>query len=590
MNGINIKAPGAVAVGPTRNDGRGYRLREQWQVQLHRGSPWLVVFVLAMLVLVPIVVLMLSAFRTDGLISAHGSWTTANFIEVFSDVGVYRMIGNTLIFSLGSTVVAMTLATAGAWLTERTDLPGKRAFRTLILLPMAIPPVLLAMAWTQLLSPSLGALPNLVSFMPWPDIYSMGGMILVQSLAYVPPAYLILVPALAAVDPSIEEASGISGANPFTTLVRITIPLILPAFLSAATILFIAALLTFDIPGVIGVRAQIPLLSSYMYFAVHSEAGFPQYGIVAALALVFVLLGVGIAAALQMVTRDRTKYVAVSGKNYKRTEVRLGPWRLPIGIAAWGYLFIVVVMPLSVLIITSMMSFRTAISARVFSTLTFQNFRDVLANPTIVNSTYNSLLIAALAATAAVILAFAAGRTYLRGGTAASVSDVLGIIPIGVPGIMIGLTLTYLFLSWQSVAIFGTVWIIVLAHTINFLPIASRTITSSMIQLHPELEEAAHVSGASPGRALIDINLPMMMPAIFVVWVWSATGSIRELSAALMLRGPHNSVLSTTLWGYWSDGRSPVAAAIGVFTILGLLVLLLIWDWASHRLNVVRGR
>ena len=166
--------------------------------------------VLGLLTVTPLAILLVGSFRPDGLPATPG-WTVEHYIDVWGSAYDWQLVANTLVFSGTSTILAVTLATALSWLLERTDLPARDLFRAMILMPMATPPLLLAIGWALLLAPRIGivwvALQPLIGPIDrWFDIYSMPGAILVQTLAYVPTSVLMLSPAIRALDPDARRS------------------------------------------------------------------------------------------------------------------------------------------------------------------------------------------------------------------------------------------------------------------------------------------------------------------------------------------------------------------------------------------------
>src|SRR5882757_6958400 len=245
---------------------------------------------LAYLVLLPLALVVLSSFRPGGFPLDPG-FTLRNYVTAYGDPGFPTLLGATLLFAIGSSSVALVLGVALAWLVERSDLPGREALRGLVLLPMATPPILLAIAWAMLLSPRNGvinlALMNAFALEQAPfNIYTLPGMVFVQGLALVPTAYLFLSPAFANMDPSLEEAAIASGAGTWTVIARVMLPILWPPILSAAIFLLIVSLVVFDVPGALGTPARVFVLSSQIYYLIaNSPAGIPLYGQVSALAM-----------------------------------------------------------------------------------------------------------------------------------------------------------------------------------------------------------------------------------------------------------------------------------------------------------------
>ncbi|MBV8535619.1 MAG: iron ABC transporter permease [Alphaproteobacteria bacterium] len=200
-------------------------------------------------------------------------------------------------------------------------------------------------------------------------------------------------------------------------------------------------------------------------------------------------------------------------------------------------------------------------------------------------SVAHSAAIAVSAATAVTLLALLVSWLTIRLKVpGARALDALAFAPVAIPGVMIGVALVYVYLTLNGfIPIYGTIWIIAVAYVTQYLPFGSRTMSGVMLQLHPELEEAALTSGAGRIRILRRITLPLMWPAATAVWIWVAAHALRELSSALMLQGRANNVVPTLLWDYWSGGEPTRAAAVGVALTLVLILILALWQAASRR-------
>jgi iron(III) transport system permease protein len=551
--------------------------------------------VLFYLVVVPLVLMIVSSFRPGGFPLDPG-FTLRHYAEAYGDPRVWSLVKTTLIFGLGSTSLALALGIGLAWLIERSDLPGRGVLRGLVLLPMATPPLLLAIAWAMLLSPRNGAVNRLLmdllglSAAPF-DIYTVPGLVFVQGLALVPTSYLFLAPAFANMDPSLEEAAMTSGAPNRMVIGRVLLPILRPSILSAAIFLFIVTLVVFDIPGTLGTPGRIFVLSTQIYYLVSdSPTGMPLYGEVSALAMLFLALLLGLGWSYHRLTGAAQRYRTVTGKAFRPRLFPLGRFR-SVAIAALGIYFLLsVVAPLMMLGWISLMPYQTGISPAALKLVTFANHREFLGNPRVVAATEHSLVIAFTAATSvavlSLLLSWLTTRLKVPG---ARLLDTLAFVPLAIPGVMIGVALVYVYISLNPILpIYGTIWIIAVAYLTQYLPFGSRTINGVMMQIHPEIEEAALVAGARRGSVLRRITLPLAWPAVAAVWIWVAAHALRELSSALMLQGRNNGVIPTLLWDYWSGGDPTRTAAGGLWLTVMLVLFLALWQAVARRAGVQR--
>lgn len=545
--------------------------------------------ILLFLVAVPLGFLVLASFRPGGLPTSPG-FTLANYAAVYADPALLRMLWNTLVFVAGSVALGLLLGGVLAFLVERTDMPARRLVRFFVILPMATPPLLLAMAWIMLLSPRTGFFNDLLkgafglSAAPF-DIYTMAGMIFVEAIAVVPTTYLILAPAFRNMDPALEEAASASGAGPWRALRTVFLPLMAPALLSAAIFISVAGFVVFDIPGTIGMPVRIFVLSSQIYYwSNETPGGLPLYGQIGALAATFLLVLLLLAFLYRRATRRIANYAVITGKNYRPREYRLGRWRYAaFGFAAL-YFFLAVLAPLAVLAWTSLMPYLTGFSWSAVTLATLSNHAAVLENRAIGVAAWNTFVVAAVAATAVTLLSalvsWVVVRSRARGRGAL---DLLAFVPISIPGILIGVALIYVYLTLTFVPIYGTIWILVVAYTTVYLSYGTRSLNAVLVQLHRDLEDAGSASGAGWFRVFRRITALLILPALVSVWIWVAAHAGRELSSALMLQGRDNVVLSALLWDYWAAGQPNRAAAVGVWLIAALGLAVGAWQLLQRR-------
>lgn len=545
--------------------------------------------ILFWLVVVPLVLLLISSFRPTGFPMEPG-FTVSHYLETYTDPRFWELAGNTVIFSVGSTVLALAVGVVLAWLVERTDLPAKGAVRTMVILPMATPPILLAIAWIMLLSPRTGEINQALMALfgleqAVFDIYTLSGMIFVEALSLVPSTFLILSPAFRNMDPSLEEAAMVSGAGLGMVIRRVLLPLLAPAMLAAALFLMIVGLVVFDIPGAIGLPAGIFTLSSRIYYLANEDpSGLPDYGQISAMAVLFLAALMLLAFIYQHYTRRASRFTTVTGKGFRPRSMPLGRWRwAAFGFAA-GYFTLASIAPLAVLLWTSFMPYQTGISSEALSLLTLSNHEAFFSNRFALRAAENSVVISLVAATLVAILSVLVSWIVVKSrAPGRKVIDVLAFMPLAIPGVLIGTALIYVYLTVNVLPIYGSIWIIVIAYVTNYVSFGSRTTHGVMLQMHDDLEDAARTSGAGWARIMRRIVVPLALPAVLAVWVWVLAHSMRELSSALMLQGRTNETLPVLLYGYWTGGEPNKAAAVGVWLILALLVVVALWQYLTRR-------
>ena len=539
---------------------------------------------LTWLVLVPLAVLVVSAFKPTGLLRDPG-FTLAHLIDTYSSAQFWSLVAATLQFAVGSTAVALVLGGTLAWLVERTDLPAPALVRAMVILPMATPPFLLAISWIILLSPRTGVINSLAMGAfgldtPPFNIYSLGGMVFVEGLALVPSAFLILAPAARNLDPNLEESALVSGASTGQLVFRIILPLLLPALAGTAIFLMIVSFVVFDMPGTIGMPARIFVLSSQIYSLVaDSPRGIPEYGKVSAMALLFTLGLLALTLAYHRLMRHAGRFATVTGKGYRPRPFKLGRLRWIAVAGVVLYFLCAVLAPLLILLWTSLMPFQAPLSVAAARMATLANHREFFANPFIAAATINSLTVALVASTAVAALSLVTAWVSIRSrAPGRRLIDALAFLPLAMPGVLIATALIYVYLAVSIIPIYGTIWIIAVAYLTIYLSFGSRTMNGVVLQLHPELDEAARMSGAGLIATIRRVIVPLTAPGLAAVWIWVFAHCLRELTAALLLQGADNTMLPALLYSYWSGGETNKAAAVGVWLVLGLLAVVIAWQ------------
>ncbi len=554
--------------------------------------PWLngsLLLVLLYLVAVPLLLLLVASFKPTGL-PLDAGWSLVHYRDVYGDAGFYALLRNTAIFALGCVVCALVVGGMLAWFVERTDMPWKASARVMIVLPMVLPPFLLAMGWALLASPRNGSLNELLKGLlglqaaPF-DVYTLGGMVFVETLALVPSVYLILAGAFRNMDPALEEAAMTSGARWPTMLRRIFIPMLAPALLAAAAYLLIVGCLVFDVPGTLGMPVGLFVVSSrIVYLATDQSGGISAYGQIAAIGVTFLVLLMALAWGYRRMTAQASRFVTVTGKGFRPRELRLGPLKLPALLFVGLYFVLAVLAPLGVLVWTSLTPYLAPVSWDMLPKLGLDQHRALLENTRMGHAAWTSVWVSVLSATLVTALALLVAWSVLRGkGPGRALIDTLSFMPLAIPGTMIGMALVYVYLSLSAVPIYGTAWILVIAYVTVYLSFTSRAASATLIQLHPELEEAARTCGGTPLYTLRRIVLPLMLPALVGAWIWVVAHVMRELSTALLLQGDDNATVAVQLWSYWSGGEPNKAAAVGVWLVVAMTVVTVVWQWLSLR-------
>ena len=542
---------------------------------------WLLGALLAWLVAAPIGMLVLAALTADAThMPASRAPGLGAFARAWLDPATWGVMGTSLQFAAGSCALGLAIAALFAWAIERTDVPGRRLLFIAVLAPMAIPGMIYATAWTQLLNSSNGLLNVAVTRIGFPQprigLLSLGGMILVQGLALASHAYLLIAAAFAAIDPSWEEQSRIAGRGAAGSLWRITLPLLRPALLAAAIYFFLVCIETFDVPGMIGLSAHIEVLSTRIYWATHPESGqLPDYGVASALALLLLLIALGLMRLHRGEAGRARRFVTITARGYRPRRVRLGRWRWPLLGLLCAILVPVAVLPLFMLVWRSLLRFYVFPSTAALNRLTWFGYRSVLGEPGSLHMLANTALVAGSAAVATVGLAAAIAFVSVRArsGVAGPWLRRGALLPQAIPSVVLGFAVMMLYLM-LPIGIYGTIWIIALALTTKYLAGSAASLIAAQMQIAPELWEASALSGAGAWRTWRLIVAPLLAPAFANVALWVLIHAIRELAIAIMLYSPASSVVATQVWALWEGGQMTELCALGVLATALLVCLL----------------
>ena len=541
---------------------------------------------LVFLVLIPLVRLLLSSFQL-GHPAVPSGWSLQNYITAYTMPRFYEALGTTVLLSAVGTFITLAIAVLFAWLIERTDMPLRNLAWTLILIPMAIPGVLFALGWGLLLSPKTGVI-NVVlrNSLAWIgisidagplNIYSLGGLIFLDGLRGVTTIFLMLVGAFRMMDPTLEEAARVAKANGRSTFFSVTLPVLLPAILTAAMYSFISSMDSFEAPLAVGLPAGIFLLSTLIYFTTRMQAPI-NYGLGAAFSVLYMVLMILLLIGYRRAVRFSDRFSTVTGKGYRPRVISLGRWRY----AALGifvvYFLLTVAAPFAILLWASLLPSYRVPSMQFLSLVSLRNYAEVFSQPHIFSVIWNTLWLMAVSATATMLLAFVVSwvivRTQMRGR---AFLDTFLFLPHAIPGIVVALALVMAYLTppLNQLRIYGTVWIVAMALIAGYIAFATRLMNTAIVQIHKELEHAAYVCGATVTRTLFAITLPLLFPAFAAGWVWVAVHSLRAFSAPLMLASKGNQVFALLMWEYWEAGEVPMASCLGVLLILILIPLTL---------------
>jgi iron(III) transport system permease protein len=535
--------------------------------------------VLLLLIAGPLLILLITSVQPRSAAPLHwGTPTLEHYYDVALRPGTLQLLWNTLAYAGGSVIVAVVIATGIAFLTERTDMPGRTGVRILMYSWMAVPAIVFGYGWILLINPGRGAvnvaLQSLFGLSSAPlTPYSMGALIAIAGLSLVPTAYVMVSGLLRNMDPTLEDAAFVSGAGRSTILTRITMPLLAPGILSVGIFLIMAMVQSFDLPMIIGLTARIPVLSTRIYTAAAPDSGLPNYGLASAFGVCLLVLAMGLMVLYARVTRASEKFRTVSGKGFRPRRVQLSSLQRVVAFLSVGLYFTLMLLPLLILFWASLFPFYRLPAWSEFGNASFDAYRSVLGQPQTLRALANTVLLFLSSATAVVALACLVSWFAVRGGgRIGRLLDMMSFAPMAIPPVVMAIALLLVFLKTP---LNGTLWVIAVGHMTIYLAFAARTMNAALMQIHKELEDAALVSGASWATSLRRILFPMVWPHVINTWLWVVAHSARDLTFPLMLMTSTNVVAATAIFLRWDFPDLPGAAALSMLVVAGLMALVI---------------
>ncbi len=525
---------------------------------------------------IPLLMLLYGSFRSAPIGEPGAAYTIQNYVKAYFDREFYLLFWNSLKYAIGTCVISFLIGTYLAWISERTNTPLKKLFMVMSLIPFIIPGILSTIAWILLLSPKIGLINIVVKGLlglesaPF-NIYSMGGMVWAEAIHLYPLVFLLMSAAFRNMDTSLEEAALTAGSSTFTTFRRVTLPLMRPAMFGVMLIMFVRGIEAFEVPALVGVPAKISVFTTKIFLAIHQ---FPSdFGLAGAYAVTLLLISTVGVLIYQRVTRKEDRYATVTGKGYRPRVIDLGPWKYATCASAFVIFFLAVILPVFVLLWSSFIPYYGIPSAELVAKLTLANYKYILNYPLAVTAFQNSFYLSVGSATLVMLLTSVIAWITVKSKLPGRVFlDNMTFIPIAMPGIVLGVSLIWVYLT-LPIPIYGTIWVLLLAYITKFMPYGIRAASASMIQINKELEEASLASGGTWFQTFRKVLLPLLMPGFVAGWIYISIISLRELSTSILLYSYNSTVLSIMAFDLWEGGQYTYVCALGVLMVLLLVAM-----------------
>ena len=521
--------------------------------------------------MMPVIFMIIRAFFPEG------SFTLQTMERLYTESLNLEALKNTMIASVTTMLLGTLIAFPLAWLVGRTNLYGKKIFRFLFVVSYMVPPYVGAMAWLRLMNPNVGTVNQWIRVLfglsdtPGPlNVYTLPGVIWVLTTFYYPYAFITISRAMEKMDPSLEEASRISGASPLKTVFTVTLPMMTPSLIAGALLVFISAASCYGIPSIVGIPGNVNMVTTRIVEYVgkgqqelNDATGLSVFLMATALIILFV----------SDVVLAKRQYITVSGKSVRPAIVDLRGARVPLTAAVTLFALVVIILPF-VTILTTSFKVNIGKSLTEPGNFTPANWTGVFARSETISCLKNSLLFAAAAATAGLVIACVMShllqRTRVRGR---NIPNFLITLGSGTPSVVIALGLIMTMRGNFGVNIYNTAWILIIAYLIKYQMMGMRTVVSAMSQIHSSLEECSQIAGASWLQTMRRITGPLIFPSIAAGWFLIFIPSFYELSMTTLLYSSTTKTIGFQLYEYWTFTSEPMSCAMA-FGILLIVVLL----------------
>lgn len=557
-----------VVADPSSPSGRGQRV-------IH----WAVLIVTAFIVVAPMVPVVAQSFL-DAPLYDGGAFTLQNYADLFLSQRMHTMLLNTLVFAALTTLIAVALGLGIGFLVVRTDMPGRSILAGLFSWPLYASALVLAFGWVIVYGPAGYVTGSIASFFGMQQspawLYTLPGMALVAGVAEAPLVYMFASRSLQSFNPALEEAARTLGATPWRVIRTIALPLLRPAMMYSIILVFIAAIESLSIPLILGKPSGTEMFASFLYTEGLGRPN-PNYGLLAAAAIAMIAVAALLIWLQNRILGDRQRYVTVTGKATQPRQLSLGALRWPIAVIVALFVLFASVIPIAGIVLRSFTQILSPFVPLVDS-LTLGNFVQLFSTPSYVSSIQTSLVIALAGAAIATVLVALIGLVAHRSDfPLRRALDFLSVTPRALPAIVVSIGVFWaMFIFPFMEPLRGTLWILVFAFTIRFLPLGMGVIVPAFLSVHRDLDNAARIAGASWLRATTRMTLRLSAPALAGAYVVLFSHFLREYASAVYLISPGVNVIGTSMLQLWDQGIvGAVAAFAMVQIVLGTVVVLI---------------
>jgi iron(III) transport system permease protein len=542
------------------------------------------ILIIGLLVLPPVWTLIRTSFANTMPDFSTSGFTLDHYANLVSGRNLTISMLNSIVFATCATALSLLIGGILAWLVERTDAPLKGLAYVTTIVSLGTPYILYVTAWLYLLGRA-GPFNDL--YRSWIDpastpfnVNSLTGMILIEGFLWSPLVFLLLSSTFRAANADMEEAARMSGASIFDTIRLVSIQLARPALFALALFVFIRNIEAFEVPALVGMPGRVDVLTTELYKSIKEVP--PRVGYASAFSVVLLIVVGGLLSLYGRISRQAERYASITGKGFRPRPFALGRGRWIAGFVILTNFVIVLALPISAILWTSLMPFVRPMRWVALGTATLKHYDAVISSPYYLGLALNTLVVSASTATVVMLLALVAGWLAARRKPGAAIVDQLITMPLVFPGLVLGIALLEIGLRFP-VPIYGTLWLIGLAFVIRYLPYGMRYAYSGMLQIHAELEQAASVSGANIRESLRLIVGPLLFPALASGWLFIFLIAAKEISLPLLLAGPSSQTISVAMFDLWANGQGGEVAALGLIWVAFMTTVATIFYRVARR-------
>ncbi|QDJ50189.1 ABC transporter permease [Bordetella hinzii] len=572
-------------------------LLRKWQ-SLPRG---VVVLLTALAIYVPLSFIIVQSFLSAPFFAPSKHFSLDAFHFIFDDPDFYKALRSGFILAFGLAAIAIPLGGMLAFLMIRTDLPGRRWIEPLILVPVFVSPMVLGFGYVVAAGPvgffSMWA-QQLLGFIPW-NIYSLTSIVIIAGLTHVPHAYLYISSALRSMGSDVEEAARVAGASPLRVMMSVSLPMVRPAMLYATVLLFFLGLEVFGLVLVLGDPEGNLVLATYLY-KLTNKLGIPSYHLMAAVAVVLIAMTIPLVMLQRRLMRTANRFVTMKGKASRARPLPLGRWRWVAGGVVAFWLLVTIVVPLIGVLLRAFVS-NWGMGVSLFDVLSLDAFRTVFSQTNLIRAIINSVAIGVFGGALAVFCYLFIGLAmHRKSDNVTRFLDYSVLVPRAVPGLLAGLAFLWVFLfvpmwldnsledGWLSAlpfaewlrenvvewlrALRSTIFSVWLAYTVVWMAYGLRLISSTLLQVGPELEEAARSTGASRAQVTRHVTVPLAKYGLIGSWLLMFLIFEREYSTGVYLLSPGTETIGSMLVSLWASGAIDIVAALSFINIVLVVV------------------